>query len=327
MTSMFKLGLGPMSHEIVDILTRYSIHDKPVMIIASRNQVDADSGYVMTTAELKTAIDRNPSKNIMLCRDHCGPYFLDSEKNLSQQAAIEATKKTIAADIEMGFDLIHIDTSRCNDGYVVADDLIKFCLDLNPNIQFEFGTEENVGVAAGITKYKDDVTFAKQFPNMKFVVAQTGSLVYENRQAGSFASNIVKDLVEFANDAGVGLKEHNADYLSAYEIERRKLVGVHALNVAPQLGVIQTKLIKDWATTYELTEEWNTFANTVISSGKWAKWTDSTDSDMRVAGAGHYLFNDISYRTLVDKLGSHTNWLQKLEYRVQDLVDLYLRNL
>jgi hypothetical protein len=327
MISKFKLGLGPMSHEIVDILTRYSINDNPIMIIASRNQVDADSGYVMTTAELKTAIDRNPSDNIMLCRDHCGPYFLDSEKNLSQEAAIEASKKTIAADIEMGFDLIHIDTSRCENGYVVADHLIKFCLDLNPNIQFEFGTEENVGVAAGINKYKDDVVFASQFPNMQFVVAQTGSLVYENRQAGSFASNIVKDLVEFANEAGVGLKEHNADYLTATEIERRKLVGVHALNVAPQLGVIQTKLIKDWAKIYGLTKEWDAFANAVISSGKWSKWTDSEDSEMRVAVAGHYLFNDISYKTLVDELSIHTNWQQKLEYRVQDLIDLYLRNL
>jgi hypothetical protein len=182
-------------------------------------------------------------------------------------------------------------------------------------------------VAAGINKYKDDVVFASQFPNMQFVVAQTGSLVYENRQAGSFASNIVKDLVEFANEAGVGLKEHNADYLTATEIERRKLVGVHALNVAPQLGVIQTKLIKDWAKIYGLTKEWDAFANAVISSGKWSKWTDSEDSEMRVAVAGHYLFNDISYKTLVDELSIHTNWKQKLEYRVQDLVDLYLRNL
>lgn len=327
MTTQFKLGLGPMSHEIVDILTRYSLKGNPIMIIASRNQVDADSGYVMTTSELKKAIDQNPSSNIMLCRDHCGPYFLDSEKNLAQRDAIEASKKTIAKDIEMGFDLIHIDTSRCEDGYGVAEELIAFCLELNPNILFEFGTEENIGVAAGIQKYKQDVEFASQFPNMKFVVAQTGSLVYENRQAGSFASSVVASLVEFANKAGVGLKEHNADYLADTDIERRRLAGVHALNVAPQLGVIQTKLIKDWSKVYELTEEWNAFANSVISSGKWAKWTESEDNEMRVAVAGHYLFNDDSYKRLVDKLMIHTNWEQKLEYRTQDLVDLYLRNL
>jgi tagatose-1,6-bisphosphate aldolase non-catalytic subunit AgaZ/GatZ len=137
----FKLGFGPMSPLIVDTLCQYAnSHRQPLMIIASRNQVDADSGYVMSTSQLGQQLESVKSEYIKLCRDHCGPYFLDSEKSLGIRAAIEATKKTIAADIENGFDLIHIDTSRCDNGYEVADELLEFCLRLKPDVEFEFGT-------------------------------------------------------------------------------------------------------------------------------------------------------------------------------------------
>jgi len=323
----FRLGFGPMSYEIVVALGFYAYtNKKPIMIIASRNQVDHDSGYVMKTQELKHSIDMNKSPNLLLCRDHCGPYFLDSEKDLSERDAIEAAKKTIAKDIEVGFDLIHIDTSRCTNGYSVADELFKFALDLNPKIQFEFGTEENVGVAAGIEKYKNDVAFASQFPNMKFVVAQTGSLVSEDRQAGTFELEIVKDLVAFANEAGVGLKEHNADYLTAEQIQLRKAAGVHALNIAPQLGVLQTRVIKHLSKQYKLDREWDDFAQTVINSNKWSKWFVNNES-IKVDVAGHYLYQHPTYKQLVARLQYHCDWRKVLQNELLDLVKLYEDNL
>jgi hypothetical protein len=172
----FRLGFGPMSREVITAICNYT-HDtkRPLMIIASRNQVDAETGYVMTTPELRELLNTLPTDYVWMCRDHCGPYFLDAEKGLSLKDAVEATKKTIAYDIEQGFNLIHIDTSRVDDTYGIAEELFKFCIDLNPNIRFEFGTEENVGVAAGAIKYKNDVAFAKNIPNLEFVVAQTGS--------------------------------------------------------------------------------------------------------------------------------------------------------
>ena len=245
--------MGPMSVIVNDVLARYARdQQQPLMFIASRNQVDAASGYVMTTRELAEQLEPLRNEFIMLCRDHCGPYFLDVEKSLSLRDAVEATKKTIAGDIENGFDLIHIDTSRCDDAYHVADELFSFCLKLNPHIKFEFGTEENVGVAAGVKKYQEDVKFASQFPNMEFVVAQTGSLTMEDRQVGSFDVPMVKKLVNFAESAGVKLKEHNADYLTTAQIQLRRQAGVHACNIAPQLGVIQTKTILRLADEFDV---------------------------------------------------------------------------
>lgn len=322
----FKLGFGPMSRPIVDIMARYATaKQRPLMYIASRNQVDADSGYVMTTKQLAEQLLPLRSQYIKLCRDHCGPYFLDVEKSLGLKDAIEATKKTIAGDIENGFDLIHIDTSRCADPYRVADELFNFCLQLNPNVEFEFGTEENVGVAAGVKKYKEDVKFASQYPNMQFVVAQTGSLTMEDRQVGSFDIAMVKQLVKFAESASVKLKEHNADYLTADQIAMRKTAGVHACNIAPQLGVIQTTKLLNLAEQYDLDAGY--FKQRVLDSKKWNKWIIDGVDEVKVAVAGHYCYNTEEYLRLEDSVSQRCNFASELEDAIIACLDLYYENL
>ena len=298
------------------------------MIIASRNQVDAESGYVMTTPQIREQLSTLPTDYIWMCRDHCGPYFLDAEKNLSLRDAVEATKKTIAYDIEQGFNLIHIDTSRVDDTYGIAEELFKFCLDLNPNIQFEFGTEENVGVAAGAIKYKNDVAFAKNIPNIQFVVAQTGSLCHEDHQAGGFETATVKELVGVANTNGVKMKEHNADYLSADQIQLRNAVGVHALNIAPQLGVVQTKLLRRLVEQHsDAHGQWADFANEVVNSNRWRKWTDRDDREHQISVAGHYCFSGSKYKALVNVLNQRTDWKSAITSEIEYILDLYTNNL
>lgn len=322
----FKLGFGPMSNLIVDIMIDYSNQfEQPLMIIASRNQVDADSGYVMSTRELSHQFHKKYSPYVILCRDHCGPYFLDNEKSLSQKAAVEATKKTIANDIENGFQLIHIDTSRAENAYQIADELFEFTLKLNPNIWFEFGTEENVGVAAAEAKYKQDVEFAKQYPNVKFVVAQTGSLTMEDRQIGSFEFGAVKNLVEHAEQNSIRLKEHNADYLTADQILLRRQAGVHACNIAPQLGVIQTRTVLKLANYYGINT--SEFKQRVLGSQKWQKWMLSDDVDLKIDVAGHYCFNTVEYRKLMDQIEQLCNFKLALQKYIEDCLNLYYHNL
>jgi tagatose-1,6-bisphosphate aldolase non-catalytic subunit AgaZ/GatZ len=315
-----------MSPLIVDIMAGYAVrHERPLMIIASRNQVDADSGYVMTTVELAKQLENYSRTHLRLCRDHCGPYFLDSEKSLTLAQAIAATKQTIATDIANGFNLIHIDTSRCEDPYKVADELFTYALKLNPDIAFEFGTEENVGVAAGIKKFKQDVEFVKNFSNVEFVVAQTGSLTYEDHQAGTFDWNAVAELAKFAESAGVKLKEHNADYLTAEQIQLRKTAGVHALNIAPQLGIIQTRTLLHLATMYA--EDSSVFKQKIIDSNKWSKWTKSRSRDLKALVGGHYCFSDDSYYELVSRINKKHNFEETVKENIEKCLDLYYTNL
>lgn len=315
----FKLGFGPMSPLIIDALVSYAnTNSYPMMLIASRNQIDYNSGYVMNTGQFANHIKGLKTEYIKVCRDHCGPYFLDSEKHLPLAQAIEATKKTIAADIENGFDLIHVDTSRCDDPYPVAEELIKFSLSLNPNIEFEFGSEENVGVLSGVKKYKKDVSFAKQFPNMKFVVAQTGSLVMEDRQVGDFNFEIVRDLANYANEAGVKLKEHNADYLTIEQLQLRKLCGVHALNIAPQLGVVQTKVLLSLAEQNNI--DTSKFKDIVINSNKWGKWIIDGNNEKKVEIAGHYCIHDDEYKNITSQIN---NYKDRVNYSINSVLHSY----
>jgi hypothetical protein len=262
-----------------------------------------------------------------MCRDHCGPYFLDAEKGLSLKDAVEATKKTIAYDIEQGYNLIHIDTSRVDDTYGIAEELFKFCIDLNPNIRFEFGTEENVGVAAGAIKYKNDVAFAKNIPNLEFVVAQTGSLCHEDHQAGTFEIDTVRDLVRVANENGVKLKEHNADYLTAEQIKLRKAAGVHAMNIAPQLGVVQTKLLKEMALSRGGEAQWADFSKVVLASGRWKKWTNSEEDAQKVVVAGHYCFSGPEYQAILNQISQHGDWTLEVNQAMYQIFNTYTDNL
>lgn len=324
----FRLGFGPMSPEVITSMANYSSKFmEPLMLIASRNQVDAESGYVMTTPELRELLSTLPTDYLWICRDHCGPYFLDVEKELPLREAVEASKKTIAYDIQQGFDLIHIDTSRVKDTYGVAEELFNFCVELNPNIRFEFGTEENVGVAAGKIKYKEDVAFAKNMPNIYTVVAQTGSLCHEDHQAGEFNYEAAVELVQVANENGVKLKEHNADYLTPAEVKMRQDAGVHALNIAPQLGVAQTKLLRILSSKYAR-KEWDKFHNLVLKSNKWIKWTYLDDATQRVNVAGHYCFNSKEYKNIIKKLESQgVNWQKEVDNVMYDIFDTYTQNL
>lgn len=324
----FKLGFGPMSREVISSLATYSSEkNEPLMVIASRNQIDAESGYVMTTPELRKLLKQLPTDKLWICRDHCGPYFLDVEKGLPLREAVEASKKTIAYDIEQGFDLIHIDTSRVDDTYGIAEELFDFSYKKNPEVRFEFGTEENVGVAAGIIQYKKDVAFAKNMPNIYTVVAQTGSLCHEDHQAGEFNYQAACELVQVAVENGVKLKEHNADYLTAAEVRMRKEAGVHTLNIAPQLGVAQTKLLRVLSSRHA-PQEWAKFQELVIASNRWTKWTRLDDDTQRVNVGGHYCFSSAEYRAVVDKLQSQgIDWQHEVNQVMYDIYDTYTKNL
>ena len=125
-----------MSKDIVDIICNYANKNKyPVMIIASRNQVDYDSGYVATTKQLFEQTKLYKSENILVCRDHCGPYFSDADRGLPLATALTRCKATINTDIMNGMDLIHIDVSRIPENQLeYGKELIEFAISRNPNI-------------------------------------------------------------------------------------------------------------------------------------------------------------------------------------------------
>ena len=320
----FKLGFGPMSKEIIEILAKYTKEQNyPLMIIASRNQVDYVTGYVCTTAELAEQVKQYKNPNLLLCRDHCGPYFSDLDRGRSIEDAIDRCMKTIAADIAAGFDLIHIDVSRIKDNQLhYAKQLIEYALSLNPDIKLEFGSEDNTGIDINSSLARIDIQLGFLNPykdNVVFFVTQTGSLTKDG-QAGSFDVERNRAIGEQIRAAGFMFKEHNADYFTAEDIQQRIDASVDSLNIAPQLGVMQTKLLKEFAPA----DLWTIFSDLVYNQNYWQRWVPEgvTDKDVAVSVSGHYLFGSQTYKDIIAGI-DYDKFKSKLEQQIKELLDHY----
>jgi hypothetical protein len=318
----YKLGVGPMSREIIECINEYGKHNR-LMVVASRNQVDYNSGYVCATGELAESI-LNPE--IILCRDHCGPYFSDADEGKSLDTALEECKKTIKEDVDAGFDLIHIDVSRIPENqFKYAKELIDFTIDLSPNIMLEFGSENNTGtdLAPSLERIEEQLEFVEQYcGNLVYFVTQTGSFT-KHTQIGTFDINRNKQIARRVHDRGFLFKEHNADYLTKEQVAMRKIGGVDAMNVAPQLGAMQTSILLDMSNN---NKEWIKFTEVVLKSNLWTKWMpkDFFDEVMAVIVAGHYLYNTKEYENLINSVDREV-FKCRLKTEMFRIFDTYLK--
>lgn len=314
----YNLGVGPMSQEIIHCINEYG---NKLMVVASRNQVDYSSGYVCTSRELS---DRILNPDVLVCRDHCGPYFSDKDKNLTLSEALEECKKTIKADIASGFDLIHIDVSRIEHHQLeYAKELIDYTLDLNPKIVLEFGSEDNTGEGLGpsLARINEQIEFISQYSNnIAYFVTQTGSFT-QHKQMGTFDINFNKKIAHRIHSSGLLFKEHNADYLTKDDVAKRRLVGVDALNIAPQLGTVQTRILKDMSHD---TKEWYEFSKRALASNLWTKWLprDVVNQELAVIVSGHYIFNTIEYSRLLNVIDKDAYQL-KIKEEMFNIFDTY----
>lgn len=319
--NQYKLGVGPMSQEIINAIISYP-NKSQLMVVASRNQVDFQNAYVCDAYDL--ALKIKPA-GILLCRDHCGPYFKDSDAGLTIEQAIEECKKTIKSDLKAGFDLIHIDISKINDPkFEIAKSLFDYALSINPNVMFEFGSEENTGegISDSLARIIPQLDFFKQYSGARYFVSQTGSLT-KNRQAGQFDIGPNTILAQTIHNNGLYFKEHNADYLLREDIDKRTLVGVDAMNIAPQLGYLQT-ITAEWKAKNN--SEWQAFADLVYAGRKWERWLDEgewTNKQSAVRVAGHYHYNTPEYKALKDSLAT-TSYETLIVELIHDLFDRYL---
>ena len=89
---------------------------------------------------------------------------------------------------------------------------------------------------------------------MTFVVIQSGTKVMETKNVGSFESPVrvekeipveiqLLKMIEICNENNVYMKEHNADYLTNDSLSWHPKLRIHAANVAPEFGVVETKTL------------------------------------------------------------------------------------
>lgn len=338
------LGAGPMSTNVIDaIIEEANLRRCSIALIPSRRQIEAaelGGGYVnnwSTEEFVKYVRLRDKRKLILLSRDHSGPWqYKESGANgitLSHSEAMRESKFSLETDIRQGFDMLHIDPSKGfnygrSEEEVEADiiELIDFCVSVKGfGAEFEVGADEQshqpdiVSVAEEKLRRVLSTLKSANLPMPVFYVLQTGTKVKELRNVGSFDSKFpvrgmlppsvqLPEIIRMCGRNEVFLKEHNADYLSQRALDWHRRFGIHAANVAPEFGTVETKAILDLAKSIGDSEFVDYFSNLVLTEGKWRKWmvTESLASDYeKVIIAGHYHFAENEFQEQKSRLSVH----------------------
>ena len=169
--------------------------------------------------------------------------------------------------------------------------------------------------------------FFLDFMDPEYFVVPTGSLVMEDKQFGFFNHKFIKSVHQRIKNRPILLKEHNADYLNSESINLRKEF-IGALNIAPQFGVFQTKFILDECVKFGI--DTTDFLNVCYKSKKWEKWLFTTnEKDIYKCSilAGHYNFQDKTYKVILEKLNKiDSNFNSKIINSHYEIIDHYVKN-
>ena len=103
---------------------------------------------------------------------------------------------------------------------------------------------------------------------------------------------------------------------------------ISALNIAPQFGVFQTKFILNECLKFGI--DTTDFLNVSYKSKKWEKWLHTSNSkDIYKCSilAGHYNYQDKSYKLILDKLNKiDNNFNSKIIDSHYEIIDHYVKN-
>jgi tagatose-1,6-bisphosphate aldolase non-catalytic subunit AgaZ/GatZ len=359
------LGVGPMSKNCVDATIELADQYKtPLMLIASRRQIDSEQfggGYVenWTTKQFADYVnEKDVNKNIILARDHGGPWQNELEKsqNMNLNEAMQSAKDSYRADIDAGFHMLHIDPSvdihsQPNIDQVLERvyELYDFCWSYaqqkNQDIIFEIGTEEQSGSNNSKEELEYTLDNIRKFCNINkipfpsFVVIQAGTRVIETKNIGSFDSPIrvanelppeiqIPQMVNICHKYGIFMKAHNTDYLSTESLRWQPRLGVHAANIAPEFGVAETKAFVEILEKNNQNDLLDEFLRISYDSRKWEKWmlnnTNATDTDRAII-AGHYIFSSSECRALKEEARERIKGLDEyLKNKVKKSIYRYI---
>lgn len=338
------LFIGPMSKNCVDACVNFNKKNKAkIYLIASRRQIETKffgSGYVnnWSTESLSRYIKK---KKLNLCRDHGGPWQGSHEVNKKQSLskAMRRAKFSFEQDIKNNFKIIHIDTSinptkiTIDEKIKRAKELLKFCSikekKYKKKIEYEIGWESEKGEIHNFKELKKMINeicvFCKieNIKKPKFITLKTGTKVFEDRNIGSLSKFIkdkkkfnkkirfLKSCINLCHENGFLVKEHNADYMDYKFLKLRPKLKIDGVNIAPEFGTYETKIIFDLLVKKNLLNEKKELERLFLNSKKWKKWTKKNSKISKIKKAilaGHYLYTNKNFMLIKKKL---TNKLKR----------------
>jgi tagatose-1,6-bisphosphate aldolase non-catalytic subunit AgaZ/GatZ len=384
------LGVGPVSEAVLEAALAVSARRGfPPMFIASRNQVDAarfGGGYLLGGLDQAgfTALIRARQASLgyegplYICRDHGGPWQRDAElkSRLPVGQAMELARASLEEDLRGGFNYLHIDPTKCPHPFTQAQlsdwtlELVGHCEKVRtalglPPVDYEIGAED---IQGGITSEKDFAGFLERvtaglaragLPQPTCIVGQTGTLTKLDRNVGRFDREQTARLAAIARRFGVGLKEHNGDYLGLATCRLHPELGVTGMNVAPEFGLVETDALlalegleqklerEGWLPQAELSGLAASLRELTFARAPWDKWLTpelkarpraelERDEAVRLLVTrvcGHYLFADPAVRAARERLYRNVDRFELtaegaaafVRGRIEEAVDFYAR--
>jgi hypothetical protein len=331
------LGVGPVTKNTIDAALFIANHSNvPLQLIPSRRQVDSryfGGGYVMDTETFSKYVrERDINKNIILARDHGGPYQGSKiDPILEVDDAIESFETDIAND----FNILHIDPSlnpKLNGDFQLLSEqvvqLLYNCEDFayknNKKIIYEVGTDGHGTKPSDPEQIKKLIEYTKKHDhsnNIKFIVANTGTCVKEKCNVGKLHVSETLKFIEICNQNDLMLKEHNNDYNDFSTLSMHRNLGVHASNIAPEYGVEETKELIRLLKQNELYHEYEDFVKLAYNSKKWEKWMingEHPDREYLATICGHYIMETLEVKEIKKKLNTYTEF--SLDTMLQEAV-------
>jgi hypothetical protein len=286
-----KYFIGPMSKNVVDTIIEFCNETgNEIGLIPSRRQIEWNGGYVnnWTTEEFS-----KHSSTLLLQRDHSGP---------GQGQTDDDGYESLKYDCQY-LDLIHIDPwkkySDLFEGTEHTVKMIKYCYNLNPKIQFEIGTEEairqfGVGELDNMVHYVQQSLPPRMFNQIKYLVIQSGTSLKGTNQTGHYDSQRLLDMIAVAKKYGMLSKEHNGDYIPVSVIKEKFDLGLDAINIAPEFGLIETQTYLDEIESTYLFEK---YFQICYDSKKWVKWVNGDfdpylNKKELIKICGHYVLSN-----------------------------------
>lgn len=309
-----KYFIGPMTKNVVDAIIDYSnTTGKQIGLIPSRRQVEWDGGYVNNwTTQTFSEYVKQTANNITLQRDHSGP---------GQGQNDDDGYKSLQEDCKY-LDLIHIDPWKkypnYEDGLKWTIDMIKFCDAINPNLQYEVGTEEAIRrfevehlkrLLEDLKKQLGETLYNK----ITYLVIQSGTSLKATTQTGAYDSSRLQNMINLAKEYSLLSKEHNGDYIPVSTVHEKLSLGLDAINIAPEFGLIETETYLDLITDEKFVQA---FWKICYDSNKWVKWVDSSFDPLvnkldLIRICGHYVITSPEFIALGYKSSYIDNEVQQ----------------
>lgn len=324
-----KLFIGPMSKNIVDAIIDYTNNNNiKIGIIPSRRQIEKDGGYVnnWTTKDFCEYV-KSKSKNILLVRDHAGPMQGNHDDD-----GIESFKE----DCKF-FDVVHVDVWKKHksyeDGLKATIDMIMLGYKENPNLFYEIGTEEAIRRFTSdeldelITDLKSKLP-KEIYEKIIYVVIQSGTALKGNKNIGNYDNFRLKDMLTVVKKHELTSKEHNGDYIQDYILKDKFICGLQTINVAPEFGQLETKVIlEEIGNNQNLLEK---FYQICYDSKKWVKWVspDFIPSENKlelINICGHYVFSNPEFIEIKKSLDLNID--SKIKNKIIERIDRFMRNI